>query len=137
MSLGKILNSLEDSWKRDEVLIKINNGLDIDEIVNEFLIKNENQITKLNELLKPEDIDFLNQMEQLSTCEAKLINRINNLNYLNINKNNLVISKKIISPNKEISINRISKFMNYWSNKFLVISLLFISAIALSIQAWK
>jgi len=137
MSLGKILNSLEDSWKRDEVLIKINNGLDIDEIVNEFLIKNENQITKLNELLKPEDIDFLNQMEQLSTCEAKLINRINNLNYLNINKNNLVISKKNISPNKEISINRISKFMNYWSNKFLVISLLFISAIALSKQAWK
>ena len=137
MSLGKILNSLEDSWKRDEVLIKINNGLDIDEIVNEFLIKNETQITKLNELLKPEDIDFLNQMEQLSTCEAKLINRINNLNYLNINKNNLVISKKNISPNKEISINRISKFMNYWSNKFLVISLLFISAIALSKQAWK
>ena len=137
MSLSKILNSLEESWKRDEVLIKINNGLDIDEIVNEFLIKNENQITKLNELLKPEDIDFLNQMEQLSTCEAKLINRINNLNYLNINKNNLVISKKNILPNKETSINRISKFMNYWSNKFLVISLLFISAIALSKQAWK
>ena len=76
-------------------------------------------------------------MEQLSTCEAKLINRINNLNYLNINKNNLVISKKNILPNKETSINRISKFMNYWSNKFLVISLLFISAIALSKQAWK
>ena len=137
MSINKILDSLSEGWERDEILLNIKKGLDTDEIVNEFLIKNENQITKLNELLKPEDIDFLNQMDQLSTCEAKLINRINNLNYLNINKNNLVISKKIISPNKEISINRISKFMNYWSNKFLVISLLFISAIALSIQAWK
>ena len=32
---------------------------------------------KLTRLLKPEDINLLSQVEQLSTCEAKLINKIN------------------------------------------------------------
>jgi len=44
MSINKILNSLEKSWERDDILIKIKNGLGTDEIVNEFLEKNEVQI---------------------------------------------------------------------------------------------
>ena len=46
MSINKILNSLEKSWGRDDILIKIKNGLDTDEIVNEFLEKNEAQINE-------------------------------------------------------------------------------------------
>ena len=82
MSLIQILNSLEKSWERDDILLKIKNGLGTDEIVDEFLVKNEMQIKELNSLLKPEDIELLNQVEQLSTCESKLINEIKNLNYL-------------------------------------------------------
>ena len=136
MSINKILNSLDQSWVRDDILLKIKKGLDTDEIVNEFLTINEKQIKKLNSLLRPEDIDLLNQVEQLSTCESKLINEIKNLNYLENNDNHHIMNKKNIVPSNKVSFNKISLFMINWSNKFVVIALLTISAIALSKQAW-
>ena len=136
MSISKILNSLENSWERDDILLKIKNGLSSEEIVNEFLINNELQVKELNSLLKPDDIDLLNQVETLSTCEAKLINKINNFNYIRDNKNYHKIHQKKISLSNRVPTNRISMFMINWSNKFVVIALLTISAIALSKQAW-
>ena len=136
MSISKILNSLEKSWERDDILLNIKKGLGTDEIVNEFLLKNERQIKELNSLLKPKDIDLLNQVEQLSTCESKLINKIKDLNELENNeKENIINEKKILASNR-FSFNRISSFMINWSNKVVVIALLIISAIALSKQAW-
>ena len=135
MSISKILNSLEKSWERDDILLNLKKGLGTDEIVNEFLVKNESQIKELNSLLRPEDIDLLNQVEQLSSCESKLINEIKNLNYLKNNVNNILNQKKIV-PSNRVSFNKISSFMINWSNKFVVIALLTISAIALSKQAW-
>ena len=99
-------------------------------------MKNERQIKELNSLLRPEDIDLLNQVEQLSTCESKLINEIKNLNYLENNENHHIIDKKKIVPSNRVSLNKISAFMINWSNKFVVIALLTISAIALTKQAW-
>ena len=136
MSIGKILNSLEKSWERDEILSNIKKGLGTDEIVNEFLMKNKRQIKELNSLLRPEDIDLLNQVEKLSTCESKLINEIKNLNYLENNENNQIIIQKTIPQTNRFSSNTISSFMINWSNKVVVIALLTISAIALSKQAW-
>ena len=136
MSISKILNSLEKSWERDDILLNIKKGLGTDEIVNEFLMKNERQIKELNSLLRPEDIELLNQVEKLSTCESKLINEIKNLNYLENNKNHHTMNKKKIAPSNRDSFNKISSFMINWSNKFVVIALLTISAIALSKQAW-
>ena len=136
MSISKILNSLEYSWERDDILLKIKNGLSSDEIVNEFLAKNERQIKELNSLLRPEDIDLLDQVEQLSTCESKLINEIKNLNHLENNEFHSIINQKKIEPSNRVSFNKISSFMINWSNKFVVIALLTISAIALSKQAW-
>jgi len=136
MSISKILNSLEKSCERDDILLNIKKGLGTDEIVNEFLAKNERQIKELNSLLKPEDIDLLNQVEQLSTCESKLINKIKNLNCLENIENHHIINKKKILPSNRVSFNRISSFMINWSNKVVVIALLTISAIALSKQAW-
>jgi len=136
MSISKILNSLEKSWERDDILLNIKNGLGTDEIVNEFLMKNERQIKELNSLLRPEDIELLNQVEQLSTCESKLINEIKNLNYLENNENHHIMNKKKIVPSNRVSFNKISLFMINWSNKFVVIALLSISALALSKQAW-
>ena len=136
MRIIKILNSLEISWSREKILTKIKNGHSTDEIINEFLIKNKEQIKELNSLLRPEDIDLLNKVEILSTCEAKLINKINNLNYLkNKDKHYKINEKQLFLPNR-IPANKISLFMVNWSNKILIISLLTISAIALSKQAW-
>ena len=65
MSISKILNSLEKSWERDDILLDIKKGLGTDEIVNKFLEKTERLIKELNSLLRPEDIDLLDQVEQL------------------------------------------------------------------------
>ena len=136
MNINKILNSLDKSWVRDDILLKIKNGYDTDKIVNEFLANNEIQIKELNTLLRPEDIDLLNQVEQLSTCESKLINKIKDLNFLENNENHHIMNQKKILPSNRVSSYRISRFMINWSNKVVVISLLTISAIALSKQAW-
>jgi len=132
MNITKILNSLDKSWERDDILLNIKKGLGTDEIVNEFLMKNKRQIKELNSLLRPEDIELLNQVEKLSTCESKLINEIKNLN----NENHRIMNKKKIVPSNRVSFNKISSFMINWSNKLVVIALLTISAIALSKQAW-
>ena len=136
MSLSKILNSLEKSWERDHILLNLKKGLGTDEIVNEFLVKNESKIKELNSLLRPEDIDLLNQVEQLSTCESKLIKKIKDLNYLKNNENQHIINQKRNLPSNRVTPNRISSFMINWSNKVVVFALLTISAIALSKQAW-
>ena len=136
MGISKILNSLEKSWERDNILLNLKKGFGTDEIVNEFLLKNERQIKELNSLLRPEDIDLLSQVEQLSTCESKLINEIKNLNYFENNEKNDILNQKKIVPSNRVSDNKISSFMINWSNKFVVIALLTISAIALSKQAW-
>ena len=123
MSISKILNSLEKSWERDDILLKIKNGLDTDEIVNEFLAINDLQIKELNFLLRPEDIELLNQVEKLSTCESKLINKIKNLNYLDNNENHYEVNQKNISSSNGVPSNRISTFMINLSNKAVVFAL--------------
>jgi len=136
MNITTTLNSLENSWERDIILTKIKNGLPIEEIVNEFLSNNNVQVKELNNLLRPEDKALLNQVEQLSKCEAQLIHKINNLNYFKNNQND-TLSKEKISLTKSFTINKISLFMINWSNKLVVITLLSISAIALTKQAWS
>ena len=42
MSISKILNSLEKSWERDDILLNIKKGLGTDEIVNKFHSKENN-----------------------------------------------------------------------------------------------
>ena len=136
MSIDKILNSLEISWKRDEILTKIKNGKSTDEIVDQFLINNKAYIKELNTLLRPEDIDLLNKVEILLTCEAKLINKIHNLNYLKNKDKDYKIKKEKLTLSNKVPSNKISLFMVNWSNKIVIISLITISAIALSKQAW-
>ena len=120
MSISKILNSLEKSWKREDILLNIKEGLGTDQIVDEFLLKNERQIKELNSLLRPEDIDLLNQIEKLSTCDSKLINKIVSLNYLENNENHHILNQKKIVPSNRVSHNKISSFMINWSNNCLL-----------------
>ena len=71
----------------------------------------------------------------LSKIESKLINKIKNysFNKVDSSRNEKVIEK--LQPEKNISFD-IGLFMMKWSNKFVFISLLAISAIALTKQAW-
>ena len=52
MSISIILDNLEKSWERKVILLKIKEGFNSDEIVNEFLLKNEAQIKELRNLLR-------------------------------------------------------------------------------------
>ena len=126
MSISKILNSLENSWERDDILLKIKNGLCTDKIVNEFLVKNEMQIRELNNLLRPEDIDLLNQVEQLSTCESKLINEIKNLNYKKNSETHYILNQRNIVPSNRVFFYKISSRkivekvkINYFPNRLI------------------
>ena len=64
------------------------------------------------------------------------MNKISKLNYLKNNENHHTINEKKILFSNKLTTNEISIFMINWSNKFVVIALLAISAIALSKQAW-
>jgi len=136
MKIRQTLKSLDNSWERSDILLKIKNGLTTEEIVNKFLQDNELQIQELSSLLKQEDIVLLNQIEQLSICEAELLNKINKLNYFKNNVKTNTIKEENFSIPQKIPFNKISLFMTKWSNKFVVFALLTISAIALTKQAW-
>ena len=137
MSINKILNPLEKILGREKrLLLKIKDGLDTDKIVNEFLANNKLKIKELNTLLRPKEIDLLNQVEQLSTCESKLINKIKDLNYLENGENHQMMTQKEIMPSNRFPHKRISSFMINWSNKFVVIDFTNNFSHSLSKQAW-
>ena len=51
MDIKKILNSLDKSWERDNILSNIKKGISTDDIVNDFLAKNEKWFLAKNEKL--------------------------------------------------------------------------------------
>ena len=136
MEIVEALKSLEKSWSRDDILIKIKNGEESDKILNDFFNNKKIEIETLSNFINPENKVLLSDMENLTNIELKLINKIKNNNF-----NKSPITKKEI--NKEISFQpekstslKLSLFFMKWSNKFVFISLLVISAIALTKQAW-
>ena len=136
MKITEALKSLENSWSRENVLIKIKKGEDSEKIVNDFLNTNQQEIETLTNFINPEDKVLLSEMENLSKTESKLINKIKNYNFT---KTDLSIKETdqelLIKPEPKKTFN-LGFFMMKWSNKFVFISLLAISAIALTKQAW-
>ena len=136
MKITEALKSLENSWSREDVLVKIKNGEDSEKIVNDFLNTNQQEIETLTNFINPEDKVLLGEIENLTKIESKLINKIKNYTFT---KNDLSIKETgqefLIKPEPKKSFN-LGLFMIKWSNKFVFISLLVISAIALTKQAW-
>ena len=136
MKITEALKSLENSWSRENVLVKIKKGEDSEKIVNDFLNTNQQEIETLTNFINPEDKAILGEIENLSKIESKLINKIKNYNFT---KTDLSIKETgqefLIKPEPKKSFN-LGLFMMKWSNKFVFISLLLISAIALTKQAW-
>jgi len=136
MKITEALKSLENSWSREEILTKIKNGQDSEKIVNDFCSSKQEEIKTLTNFINPEDKVLLSEIEDLSNIESKLINKIKNysLNKFDSTKKEIA-QKQIQEPEKEIKLD-LGLFMMKWSNKFVFISLLAISAIALTKQAW-
>ena len=136
MKITEALKSLENSWSRDEILVKIKNGEDSEKIVNDFCSSKQQEIETLTNFIKPDEKVLLSEIESLANIESKLINKIKNYSFTKIDTSKKEKDqKKISQPERNISFD-LGFFMLKWSNKFVFISLLAISAIALTKQAW-
>ena len=136
MKITEALKSLENSWSREEILTKIKNGEDSEKIVNDFCSSKQQEIETLTNFINPDDKVLLSEIEDLSNIESKLINKIKNYSFNKVDSSKKeIVQKQVPQPEKKISFD-LGVFMMKWSNKFVFISLLAISAIALTKQAW-
>ena len=135
MKITEALKSLENSWSREEILSKIKNGENSEKIVNDFCSSKQQEIETLTNFINPDDKVLLSEIENLSNIESKLINKIKNYSFKKVSSKKEIIQKQIPQSEKKISFD-LGVFMMNWSNKFVFISLLTISAIALTKQAW-
>ena len=136
MKITEALKSLENSWSREEILSKIKNGENSEKIVNDFCSSKQQEIETLTNFINPDDKVLLSEIEDLSNIESKLINKIKNYSFNKVDTSKKeIVQKQIPQPEKKISFD-LGFFMMKWSNKFVFISLLAISAIALTKQAW-
>ena len=136
MKITEALKSLDNSWSRENVLAKIKKGEDSEKIVNDFFSTNQKEIEILSDFINPDDKVLLSEIENLSKIESKLINKIKNYNLTKTDSSiKETIQDLIIKPETKKPFN-LGLFMMKWSNKFVFISLLVISAIALTKQAW-
>ena len=136
MKIAEALKALENSWSREEVLIKIKNGEDSEKIINDFFKKKNKEIEILTNFINPKNKFLLNEIEKISTIESKLINKIKNFSIDKIQLSKKELDQELILQTKKKPQQKIGMFMMKWSNKFIFISLLVISAIALTKQAW-
>ena len=136
MKITEALKSLENSWSRKEILSKIKNGENSEKIVNDFCSSKQQEIETLTNFINPDDKVLLSEIEDLSNIESKLINKIKNYSFNKVDSSKKeIVQKQIPQSEKKISFD-LGVFMMKWSNKFVFISLLAISAIALTKQAW-
>ena len=136
MGITEALKSLEKSWSREEVLVKIKNGEKSEKIINDFFNHKKQEIETLTNFINPEDKVILSNIENLTNIESKLINKIKNYNF---NKNQMPTkdeNQEIIFKTEKNNSIKLGSFMMQWGNRFVFISLLIISAIALTKQAW-
>mgnify|MGYP001334914958 FL=1 len=136
MKITEALKSLENSWSREEILSKIKNGENSEKIVNDFCSSKQQEIETLTNFINPDDKVLLSEIEDLSNIESKLINKIKNYSFNKVDSSKKeIVQKQIPQPETTISFD-LGVFMMKWSNKFVFISLLAVSAIALTKQAW-
>ena len=136
MKITEALKSLENSWSREEILIKIKNGEDSEKIVNDFCSSKQKEIETLTNFIKPDDKVLLSEIEYLTNIESKLIKKIKNYSSTKIGTSIKEKDQKQIPQSEQYTSFDLGFFMMKWSNKFIFISLLAISAIALTKQAW-
>ena len=136
MKITEALKSLENSWSREEILEKIKNGEDSEKIVNDFCFSKRDEIETLTNFINQDDKIILSEIEYLSNIESKLINKIKNYSSNEYQLYEIEKDSNKNLQNKQKTSFNLGIFMMKWSNKFVFTSLLVISAIALTKQAW-
>ena len=136
MKIAEALKSLENSWSREEILEKIKNGEDSEKIVNDFCFSKRDEIETLTNFINQDDKILLSEIEDLSNIESNLINKIKNYSSNEYQLYEIEKDSNKNLQNKQKTSFNLGIFMMKWSNKFVFISLLVISAIALTKQAW-
>ena len=136
MKITEALKSLENSWSREEILVKIKNGSNSEKIVNDFFNAKKKEIETLTNFINPEDNILLSEIEELSYIESKLIKKIKNHSLRNNQFLKFKRDQKTDLKSYKKKSHNLGFFMMKWSNKFVFITLLVISAIALTKQAW-
>ena len=136
MDIKKSLMLLEESWSYEKIVKKLKVGVEPNQIVEEFIIRHQDQIDILKKYIKDIDREKLIEYDLALQCELILLNKIKNQNNqikpLNSKAANDV--NPIRSNIKSISI---FKFLRTWSNQFMIFALLLISSVALTRQAWS
>lgn len=136
MDIKKSLMLLEESWSYEKIVKKLKVGVEPNQIVEEFIIRHQDQIDILKKYIKDIDREKLIEYDLAMQCELILLNKIKNQNKqikpLNSKAANDV--NPIRSNIKSISI---FKFLRTWSNQFMIFALLLISSVALTRQAWS
>ena len=66
MDISDALTSLENSWSREDVLLKIKNGANSEKIIDEFLYTKREEIEALTNFINPEDNLLLSEIEEVS-----------------------------------------------------------------------
>ena len=134
MDTKQALEVLDFSWSREKIMNKIKEGKNSDEIVSDFIKSNKIAFKIVNESLKEDNNELLDNIETLSNCEIKVIQELKK-SLPNKNSN----SQKIIDANKNFKKGdtiSLSIFMQKWSNKFVIILLIAMTLISLTKQAW-
>ena len=125
----EISDSLDKNWSKEIILSKIKNGQSLENIVNQFLRENKSDIKEFLDQINLDNYKVLDNLISLHECDLKLIKKLKDLETKNKKNNHTNLNEK------EIKID-LSLFMNKWSNKFVIITLITISLISLTKQAW-
>ena len=135
MNNFEVLNILDKSWSKQNLIEKIKRGQSSEQIVHNFLNENKNNLDIVINLLNQKDNNILNDMETIANCELNLINELKKKE----SKSNIQIKENIIDINpiaKVFKEFQLSLFMTKWSNQFVIGILIMISIISLTKQAW-
>ena len=134
MNIENALIDLENSWSKDLILQKIKKGYTTDKIVKDFIKTNKINIELVSNYVENKNSALLDDIEKLSICEIKLINEIKSLN---INDNKITKRESSsIDLDKKFKDFNFASFLQKWSNNFVIYTLILISLISLTKQAW-
>ena len=134
MELDKALINLDSIWSREDALKRIQKGESSENIVDDFFKFNGKNIDIVSDYINENNVEVIYQLEELTDCEIKLLKRMRDLKMTNSEQyKNKKLQKNLT---KERKLFEIGKFMNKWSNKFVIGALITISLISLTKQAW-
>jgi len=135
MNNYEALNILDQSWTKQRLIEKIRKGQNPEQIVQDFIKENKNNLEIVINLLDKKDNNILSYMQAIATCELKLINELK----MKEGKSNVAIKKNIYEINPIAKVYKefkLSLFMKKWSNQFVIGTLIMLSIISLTKQAW-